>query len=281
MENISLKLITFNTLGIPFLTTHKYRNYLGISRNLLARFRYIGDTLNTSGADILLLQEVHLYSLLRLLKKKLTNYPYVYYHPFLYGPKSGLVIFSKQELVMEPFLNFTSRGSVKNKTIVTKIIRNGALICRLKSFPLYILNTYITGNFSHRWDSESKYTTIQRVQLNELQQKVSQLQSTHADVIIAGDMNITPSSWLYQSFIKELQLTDFFANSSTYTHHPEFLPSWATPPRLDHIFCTAINHRVENIQTEELFTKKVLLPNKKESYLSDHVALSVSFTLTK
>lgn len=279
MERAKLTIITFNTLGIPFLTTHRHKNYLRISRFLLARFKLIAQELNTSQADIILLQEIHLYSLLRYLKKKLTTYPYAYYHRFLYGPKGGLVIFSKQELKKEPFLNFSLRGTFKNKTFVTRIVRNGALICTMKDLPLTFVNTYITGDFSHKWGVENKYTKVQKEQLGEVAEAVKQQQRMKKDCIIAGDININTGSHLYTEFVSSLILTDFFKNAKTYTHHPDFLPLWAISPRLDHIFMTTKYIKPSKITTEELFTQKATLENGKESFLSDHVALKLSFTL--
>ncbi len=281
MNEQKLTIITFNTLGIPFLTTHQHKNYLQISRSLLARFHYLSETLNTEDADVILLQEVHLYSLLRLLKKKLTNFPYVSYKRFLYGPRGGLVIFSKYELDSENYLDYSIRGSFKNKTFVTRIIRNGALICGIKNLRFTFINTYITGDFSHKWGEENKYSPVQREQLQELIAAIKHIQKEGKEVIIAGDMNINSGSSLYKEFISSLDLTDAFKDSTTYTHHPEFLPEWANPPRLDHVFITDKHKTITSIKTHELFTKKVTLANGKESYLSDHIALKVSITSKK
>lgn len=281
MERTKLTVLTFNTLGIPFLTTHQHRNYFHISRHLLARFKVIASELNTSEADVIFLQEVHLYSLLRFLKRKLTNYPYVSYERFLYGPKGGLVIFSKHELLPQPFLNYSVRGSFKNKTFTTRIVRNGALICNLKEIPLTLINTYITGDFSHKWGTENKYTSLQKEQLTELAAKVEEIGKGERDCLLAGDLNINSHSFLYTEFIKNLLLVDFFKDAKTYTHHPDFLPHWATPPRLDHVFLTKKYLKIDEVKTEELFTQKVHLGNGKESYLSDHIALKVSFSLAE
>jgi exonuclease III len=237
MAQAKITLITFNTLGIPFLTTHRHRNYFYISRLLLARFTYIAQALNNSDAGIILLQEVHLYSLLRFLKRKLTNYPHLSYKKFLYGPKGGLVIFSKHELIEHQYLNYSHRGSFKNKTFATRIVRNGALVCDLKDIPLTVFNTYITGDFSHQWGEENKYSPVQREQLVELATEVKNSHNNN-ECIIAGDMNIHTNSELYRSFVSSVGLMDFFANATSYTHHPEFLPKWAKAPRLDHVFIT-------------------------------------------
>lgn len=276
---MKLTVLTFNTLGIPFLTTHRHKNYFRISRFLLARFKFIAKELNSSDADIIFLQEVHLYSLLRYLKRKLVNYPYVYYHRFFYGPKGGLVIFSKYKLKKEPFLNFSLRGTFKNKTFVTRIVRNGALICTMIDKPLAFINTYVTGDFSHKWGVDNKYTPVQREQLLELASTIKELQTAKKDCLIAGDININTGSSLYTEFTTTLTLTDFFKKAKTYTHHPDFLPKWATPPRLDHIFMTDTFTITKALATEELFTQKVALENGKESFLSDHIALKVSFTI--
>src|SRR3954469_13803830 len=86
-EKVPLSVISFNTCGAPIL-----------SKKIKERYTRLAAILNKSQSDILSLQEVHTYRHFKILKKALTNYPYVSYKKYLYGPRGGLVIFSKKPI---------------------------------------------------------------------------------------------------------------------------------------------------------------------------------------
>lgn len=267
-----ISVISFNTLGAPFMTTHRKRNYLRLTRYLIQRFRSIGQELNESNSEVIFLQEVHLYSLLFILKRKLINFPYISYKKSLYGPLGGLVIFSKEDVKEVKYINFLKRGSFKNKSIISKIIRNGLLIGKLENSPFMLINTYLTANFEHNW--EEKSTFFQESQIKQIIALIQDLRSKHLDFILAGDFNIHKNGELYQKLITAGKLIDPFKDYTSPTQHAEFLPqSVIIPPRLDYIFLSKLNIEIKKIKASELFTEKAEIGTNKFTYLSDHIAL--------
>jgi mRNA deadenylase 3'-5' endonuclease subunit Ccr4 len=86
-------LLSFNVFGAPFHPTKLFKSLL--RTHVRKRFRLLAKEITNAQIDILALQEVHTYPHFFVLKRHLTNYPFVLYTPSLYGPKGGLVIFSK------------------------------------------------------------------------------------------------------------------------------------------------------------------------------------------
>jgi endonuclease/exonuclease/phosphatase family metal-dependent hydrolase len=282
MSNPSLKLsvISFNVLAAPFLTTHSIKNYFLLTWNLLGRIRAIGNLLNNSGADVLCLQEVHSHAALQYLKRQLSRYPYVAYKQYLYGPRGGLVIFSKMPFVSTEYVDFLKHGSFRDKSFPAKLSQNGMLVVKLKNYPLYIMNTYITADTEHKWNSESKHGTIRALQINQLAYLIKTLSFMNNEVVVTGDMNTPKGSELYNELLRKAMVMDSFSHKKHYTQHADFFPVEIEPQVLDYIFYTQYYHTVSLESASQLFDKKILLENKKESYLSDHIALQVTFSYT-
>lgn len=280
MKRLHLSVISFNVLAAPFLTTHQVKNYFLLTWNLLSRIKTIGHLLNTSGADILCLQEVHSHAALQFLRRLLSNYPYVAYKSFIYGPRGGLVTFSKYPIQSTEYVDFLRHGSFRDKSFTAKLSQNGILVIKLKHNPLYILNTYVTADTQHKWNGESKYQTLRALQINQLAYLVKTLSFMNHEVILTGDMNIAKGSELYQELLSKAGMMDSFSHKKHYTQHADFFPIEVKPQVLDYIFYTQYYNSVKLTSATQLFDKKVMLENRNRSYLSDHVALQVTFSYT-
>lgn len=275
----TLSILSFNTMGTPLIRSHQTRNFLSISRHLLNRFRKMGELLNDSDVDILLLQEVHVIQLLNMLKRRLTKYPYVAFEPFVYGPRGGLVIFSKVPIENITYTNFRERGKLKDKALISSIIKNGILCTKIAGTKIMILNTYLTGDFDHKWTPDSPFAYIQESQLRQIADLLTLLKQVGNTVIIGGDFNAPKSSYLYEQFTHLAPVIDPFISYTDHTYHPEYLPSHVPPARLDYIFIPKPHPTLQIVTTEQLFTQKIQLQNKRYAHLSDHIALQLNLKL--
>src|SRR6266581_4083346 len=130
---MSLSLLTFNTFGAPYF-----------ARKIKQRYQKIAEIINAENIDILCLQEVSTYYHLFLLKKYIRHYPYHCYRKYLFGPKGGVVIFSKIPLEKCSYSTFSALGKLHN---YTQLIKNGMLICKIKGQKTYLLTTHLISDF--------------------------------------------------------------------------------------------------------------------------------------
>lgn len=248
-----------------------------MSTNIFQRINKIGELLANEKADVIALQEVHTYLILNLLKMKLTAYPYIAYKRYLYGPRGGLVTFSKYPLEQIEYSNYRKRGSFLNKSFVAHVIRNGVLICKIKDKPLIIFNTYITPNMDYDYSKKNRYSRYIEAQLRQLA-TITKDFSTKGDVLIGGDFNAAKESYLYSTFVNLSKAIDVFKKYDSPTQHQAFYPDHQPVTRIDHMFLLA-KKKPSIISTQHIFTEKIRLKNEKLSYLSDHIGLKATIKL--
>ncbi len=275
-----LSIVSFNVLGVPFVTTHKIKAYLRISSQLVSRFRLLAKTLEKLQPDVIALQELHIYPLLYFLKRGLPSYPFVAYEPHKFGPRGGLVVFSRYPLEKAKYTDFHKHGSLRNKTFVAKIIQNGILRTKIKNSSFTILNTYITSGADQNWSETSKFHNLKFLQLQQLSLATELEKKMGNDVVIAGDFNIHKNSTLYKEFLKLTKVVDLFADSTEPTIHKRFLPDEAMLPRLDYIFTNLTGFDIKTISTKHLFDTPMQLTEKTKGYISDHIGLFAQVLLS-
>ncbi len=249
-----------------------------ISTNIFQRMNKIGELLQKEDADIIMLQEVHTYFILNILKKKLSTHPYVAYKRFLYGPKGGLVIFSKHPIEKTEYTDYKTRGSLFNKSFVAHIIQNGVLSCKLKNMSLSILNTYMTPNMDYDHSKANRYAHYSEAQIRQLAIMMKTAAAKGDTVLTCGDFNTDKNSYSYTIFLDLSEATDVFAQETIPTKHQEFYPSHVKVDRLDHMF---LSTKKKILETKHIFTKKVPLANGTTAYLSDHMALEATIQFDK
>lgn len=274
-KKIDVSIISFNAMGLfNFESLHG----ILISRNILARLGKTAEILQQKNADIITFQEVHTYSALKLLRKKLTNYPYVIYKKFIYGPRGGLVTFSKFPVEKAEYINFQERGSFRNATFYAHIIKNGILSCKIEDFPLYVMNTYMTTNVDGDYSVNNRFAKYLDAQLKQVAEVMKALAAKKNEIIIAGDFNMAKDSQFYEQFLKLSSVKDIFTNFNTPTQHAEYSPKDKEVKRIDYIFLLNQYAQTTIASAKHLFTQKVTMPNGKSFYLSDHVGLRTDLT---
>jgi len=115
-----LSVVSLNMFGTPFHPKHIVTSFL--RNDVRKRFSAIAEIIYDLNADALLLQEVHDYPHLLFLKRLLPKFPHVAYKHMLYGPRGGLVIFSKHPLDSTHYYDFLSKGKIHNKSITRTLI---------------------------------------------------------------------------------------------------------------------------------------------------------------
>lgn len=255
---MNLRILSLNTFGAPFL-----------SKNISKRFEHLADALKEEDPDVICLQEVFLYPHFHLLRVLLPEYPYTAFKRFLYGPKGGLVIFSKLPLQKSTYKGFSDRGSLRSSSIAAHLIRNGVLSVQVKDTAITVLNTHLTPNTDIDWDVNNRFSKYQASQLKQVADMVQNEKLKGREAILTGDFNIPPDSELYENFIMNSQMVDLFANMDSPTYHDSFYPDDKDARRIDYIFIPSSSKNIRHISSEYILEKPVMISGDY-MYLSDH-----------
>lgn len=238
MKNNNIKIVSFNAHLVPFVR-HPY-----------IRVREFSRQTEVINADIVNLQEVHSYDMLRQLHKRLTEFPYVSYKRGLLGPKAGLVTFSKE---------FISINSFKSLSF-----RKGIIASQLKS-GVIVMNVHLVANTDGDWSKGNRFYPQHKAQLDKLNEVIDRLPHKNQPIILAGDFNLAKTSDLYGYFIKKGRWNDTAPQDFTPTFHSDFLPPDRKPQRIDYILARG---GFQVLKTSLLFGSKI-----KDLYLSDHLGV--------
>lgn len=264
---MKFSLLDFNTFGTPVF-----------ARDITKRYKKIAEIIDESQTDIVCLQEVSTYYHLHLLKKYLKNYPYIYKKNYVYGPKGGLVIFSKVELENIAYQSFSTLGSLKNLSFYTHLIKNGVLFAKVKDHPLYILNTHLVTDWEFEWSPQNNYYATVQTQVREVIKQVQQLAKHGQSILLMGDFNMKKHSKLYEEILKETHMIDTFEKETHPTYFMERLDyqfKGKTSERIDFIFAKQEQAKIATRKPTHLFEQQERLINGKMSYLSDHIGLRI------
>ena len=274
-NRLVVSIASFNVFGAPFYAKRILRSLF--KTRIFERFQIIADYFSKADVDIIALQEVHTFAQLRFLKDRMQNFPHVLYEKFLYGPKGGVVIFSKIPFEYTEYIDFKKRGTIFNKTVVAKIGRRGILVGKLKESPVYILNAHLTQNSDHDWSPQNKHIPFLVSQLKQVAQTIASLSSKHS-VVVTGDFNMPKHSIYYDWFIKHTRMKDVFHQHNFATYHKEFLKHGQTVGRVDYIFTTKTK-QIEVLKASHIFKRKMNQVSNKFVYVSDHIGLKADIAL--
>lgn len=270
---MQFSLISFNTFAAPFFA-HKIIRSMFRTR-VRERLRIVAENLKKENPDIIFFQELFTYFNLKFVTKLLPDYA-VLYKPFIYGPRGGLVIFSKIPIRTIQYIDFEVKGSLWNRSLTGPITKKGLLVAYCQSLPLILINTHLTQNSDHDWSDDNRYTKILVKQLHQITREIKKFNKTN--FILAGDFNMPKKIHLYSDFLRATKLTDPFSQYEDSTYHTDMIPFYTPKRREDYIFFQG--EGLKCLQTSELFKKKFLLADGTRIYLSDHIALKAQFELS-
>ncbi|HVZ58686.1 MAG TPA: endonuclease/exonuclease/phosphatase family protein [Patescibacteria group bacterium] len=268
MSQKDLKVLSLNVFGTPFHPKAIVKTFM--RNNVRKRFRLIAEEINRTNADILFLQEIidypHYIFLLRLLKE----YRYKAFKGIFYGPRGGLVILSKFPLEHTIYYDFLEKGKLNNKSVTGHLSVRGILLTQLKGTNLWLGNTHLTQNSDDNWSAGNRFLPLLASQLTQVAVHTQVILSRKEQLILAGDFNVPKGSPLYQNFITESTLQDFFTYDDFSTYHQEFLPPGHRVGRLDYILASpSIKLHDTSYILREQFTDNL----GKKFYASDHIGL--------
>jgi len=267
-DTFHFSLATLNTLGVPFL-----------SPSPKERYKVLAQEFERLVVDVINLQEVHTYGLLKVLKDRLPSYPHVTYEHSLVGPKGGLVTFSRHPLEKLQFTLFTFATQPTNWRFLRPLgLYKGTLVSKLSDAPLVIFNTHLTANGAGDWSREHRLYPLHEAQLDQLSELIGHVTGKESVGVVSGDFNIPKCSELYKRFVDLSQAKDVFGQDDTPTFHCEFLPAGKQAHRIDYIFTYSPGAKVEVSDSSLLFQDKVKLLNGKTASLSDHIGLMAVFS---
>lgn len=267
-DTFHLSLATLNTLGIPFF-----------SPSPKERYKVLAQEFERLALDVINLQEVHTYGLLKVLKDRLPSYPHVIYERSFFGPKGGLVTFSRHPLEKVQFTLFTFATQPTNWRFLRPLgFYKGTLVSKMMDVPLVIFNTHLTANGAGDWSRGSRLYPTHEAQLDQLSKLIGQVTGQERASVVSGDFNIPKCSELYRRFVDLSQAKDAFGQDDTPTFHSEFLPAGKQTHRIDYIFTYSPEIKVEVNDSSLLFQNQVQLLNGKISFLSDHIGLMAIFS---
>ncbi len=270
-----ITITSLNTMGL--FNFDSFKGFL-MSWDSIERGKKISDVLLKENADIISLQEVHTYKFLTAIKSRLTRYKYSCYVRSILGPRGGLVILSKIPLEKPIYQNFQDRGTVFNSSIVAILRRSGVLFAKTTNMNFFILNTHLTQNSDFDWGNKNRFYKYIKSQLVQILKLIKNLSNESRFTILTGDFNLDKKSTLYKTFIKSGDLIDTFAKHESPTMHQFFLPKPKKARRLDYIFISSNESRIQITNRSHIFTGRYIIKKSKLVYLSDHVGLKITFS---
>lgn len=260
---IKLSILTFNTLGVPFF-----------ARDITKRYKKTAELINSADYDVVCLQELFTYYHVSIFKRIMKKYPHVLFQKNPFGPRGGLVIFSKNKLVNPAFFTFSYPKNA-HIPLYTKIAQQGILSADIDQTAIRIITTHLTSDTVHDLKPHNKLYTLIKNQSKEVITLINNYSQTEKLLIIAGDFNIAKHSELYNAMLKNAKLNDTFEKDETPTYSPQRIPYFyaADADRCDYIFTKSGDKKITVIKTDSAFVEKESLSNGKKSFLSDHIAL--------
>ena len=267
---MKFSLLTFNTQGTPLYSPY-----------IRERYKKFSGMINKTNPDIICFQEISTYYNLFLLKKYL-KYPYFYFKPFLHAPKGGLVIASKIPLVDIAFVDYKTNLPVRGVSFWSHVIRNGMLTARIKDTSTTIVNTHTFSDFEFEWSTTNKLYRFVKTQIEQLATQINKLSDNEQSIIMVGDLNSKKNSTLYKYLLHTTKMIDIFGDTSSPTYYKDRLDykfRGKTSERIDHVLLKSNKNKIKTTSRSHLFNDQERLANKKNSYLSDHIGLLVSFDI--
>jgi endonuclease/exonuclease/phosphatase family metal-dependent hydrolase len=217
-----LTFISLNTFGTPSLFGTR-------------RMNRMANALNQMAPDLLCLQEIQSNTYLPLLQRALPGVSYQAYQKNIRKPFGGLLSASMRPVSSWVFHPFPNRGRKWSLGYADWALQKGVLAVHLNvdGLPVVVLNTHLQANYLADWTPENSLARIQWDQIVFLSVLVRD-QDEDALVVVCGDFNFPPQTFLYPELIERSGLIDPLVNDPRPTYQPFPLVSsiWAT--RLDY-----------------------------------------------
>ncbi|XP_059177893.1 putative neutral sphingomyelinase [Physella acuta] len=279
--SLRLKLFTLNSWGLPFPIVCKNRN---------ERICAIGDFLLKSDFDIVVLEEIWVKSDFQTLKQKLQkNLPYSHY--FYSGAiGSGLCVFSKYLIAETSYHRYHLNGHAHKIFHGDWFGGKGVGLCKIHVEQCSLdINFYCTHFHAEYNPDKDEYEAHRLAQAFELSQFIRNTFHGCDMAILAGDLNITPSTLGYQIITHHGHMRDTWTEKqntvvneamgtcdvpgNTYTEK-----SGQNGERIDYILFRPKNYIKVEVAECNIGIGKI--PSANLSF-SDHEAVMASLSITR
>jgi len=252
VEDITLKVITFNVWGIPLITPHTAE-----------RIEAVGQKLADLNPDIVCLQEIWIENdrerlIECLINSRLQYYTYYKSNPF----GSGLFILSAYPILEARFQPYTINGKWYKPWHGDWYAGKGIAFARIK-LPIGILDVFNTHIIS-KYDEIDEYQSQRSLQLLELGDFLVRTTNKELPALLLGDFNCHQGDSEYEDAVYRSDLVRLMHVGSS----------------IDNIF--AVNNAKYQFETlETVAINDTLLINGKDQRLSDHTGFLSTIRITQ
>ncbi|MGI5205905.1 endonuclease/exonuclease/phosphatase family protein [Spirillospora sp. CA-108201] len=249
---MQVRVLTFNTL------------FKGEAR---ARMGVLAETIERSDYDVVCLQEVISWRVLRLLRRVAVSYPHVACLPLFPLVRGGLVTLSRHPITRRHFRAYAPAPPVRPEWLLGK----GALFTRIRlpDGHLTVVNTHLSANLDMDWSASNVYARIEKAELRSLAAAVDRIPKTEP-LVAMGDFNVPRDSPHLAEFVSSTGLRDVFGGAA----EPTFRPEYAEIGAIDQVL---VGPGLE-ARTRLVFKEKVRLPSGHSTVLSDHYGIEADLT---
>ncbi len=267
-ESLQFRLLTLNTLGVPFV------------RHTRARLATLGRELNDADLDVICFQEIQFSRYIPLVTESFPNFPHHAFEPFIHAPKGGLMTLSRTPIARQQFVLYEKRGRLASPALADWVLHKGILVAELtlRGVPVAVVNTHLVANYSADWSQNNRYARHQQAELQQLRDTLEQIGPERL-VIVVGDFNIPTGTRLYRDFVHATGLYDPLALSSAPTFRPpRFLPG-RHEPAIDHVLIRSPRGCRVQASARIVFREQLRLVNGRHAHLSDHSGIEASVSV--
>jgi endonuclease/exonuclease/phosphatase family metal-dependent hydrolase len=262
-----LKIITFNTLGIPLIT-----------KNYGKRFDALVKEISNIRPDVVCLQEVWMQSMRKRLKSELYESGFIYSSIPASGYRlNGLVTFSRYPIKRSDYFSLKPLFSGFNSSLIEFPGDKGCLLTHIEveDKEVDICNIHLNADFSisGRYEENSVYGKINSGSLRKLSSLIGKIGDNK--LIICGDFNFEPGSSPHREFSILTEADDRIPfGFSTMTKKLFFFPAPSRGNRVDYIF-------TKNIDDGKIRDVGVIWDDALPGvgYLSDHAGLMLDIAI--
>lgn len=263
MSGIPFRVLTFNTLFRPAART---------------RLAAVAPIINSSGIDLVCLQEVVYRANASLLSRLLTAYEPPADRRF--GPwcLGGLVTFSRAPIETTSYEVFERRGDWLSIGAVDRLARKGLLTIRVRigDLNVVIINTHLLANYDQDWRPGNRYAIHEQAELEQLSRAVRKA-DPNAMLIVAGDFNVPSDNPIFQRFLDGSGLLSAYgaaAPPSTLRQNPA-----QGSLAIDNILYRVPAGTAVEVSVIPMFEAPIQLGPRRMGFASDHLALCATFRL--
>ncbi|WP_141579917.1 endonuclease/exonuclease/phosphatase family protein [Actinomadura sp. WMMA1423] len=232
-----------------------------------ARMGVLAEMIEKSDYDVVCLQEVVSWRVLRVLRRAAPSFPHVACVPVFPLVRGGLVTLSRHPVTRRHFQAYIPARPVRPEWLLGK----GALFTRIRlpDGHLTVVNTHLSANLDMDWSPSNVYARIERAELRGLAAAVDRIPRTEP-LVAMGDFNVPRDSSYFAEFVSHTGLRDAFGGGT----EPTFRPEYAQIGAIDQLLVTP----GLDAQTRLVFKEEVRLPGGRSTVLSDHYGIEAVLT---